>query len=59
MGHLIIFSYCLVQGLNIDDFAQEKMKITEKELIEERDAALETCQDWLADANLWNCICPN
>ena len=31
-------SYELVQGLEIDDFSQEMMRATEKELLEERDA---------------------
>lgn len=33
------------QGLEIDDFAREKLDITLAELVEERDAALETTQD--------------
>lgn len=34
-----------VCDLEIDDFAREKMEITYKELLEERNAAMETCQD--------------
>jgi len=34
-------SYEIVQGLPISDFAREKMDLTAKELIEERDAALQ------------------
>lgn len=45
-------SYSIVQGLSIDEFAREKMDATMKELLEERDAALETCQDWQVEANL-------
>lgn len=36
--------YTIVQGLAIDDFARSKMDATMKELIEERDAALQTCE---------------
>ena len=36
--------YTIVQGLSIDDFARSKMDATMKELIEERDAALQTCE---------------
>ena len=46
-------SYSIVQGLEIDDFAREKMDLTMKELQDERDAAVEFCQDWQAAANLW------
>ena len=38
-------TYNIVQGLAIDEFAREKMDLTMKELCEERDAALEVCQD--------------
>jgi malate dehydrogenase len=38
-------SLSIVQGLEIDTFAREKMDLTAKELLEERDAALEVCQD--------------
>lgn len=34
----------IVQGLQLDDFAKEKLAITQKELIEERNDALEVCQ---------------
>ena len=37
--------WSIVQGLNIDTFTQEKLDITAKELMEERDAALEECKD--------------
>jgi malate dehydrogenase len=36
--------WSIVQGLNIDAFSQEKMKATEKELQEERDAIKELLQ---------------
>lgn len=42
----------IVQGLNVDDFSREKMNVTQKELQEERNSALESCEDWLATANL-------
>ena len=45
----------VVQGLSIDDFAQEKMDITLRELIAECEDALETCQDakdWREQAKL-------
>uniref|UniRef100_A0A915Q1N6 Malate dehydrogenase n=1 Tax=Setaria digitata TaxID=48799 RepID=A0A915Q1N6_9BILA len=35
--------YKIVQGLSLDDFAKEKIAITQKELEEERDEALEAC----------------
>lgn len=35
----------LIQGLPIDDFAQEKLDATAKELCEERDDAIAACQD--------------
>lgn len=35
----------IVQGLQLDDFAKEKMAITQKELKEERDSAMESCED--------------
>eukprot|EP00918_Siedleckia_nematoides_P080456 GHVU01176524.1.p1 GENE.GHVU01176524.1~~GHVU01176524.1.p1 ORF type:complete len:369 (+),score=45.61 GHVU01176524.1:107-1108(+) len=38
-------TYEIVHGLAIDDFSREKMDQTLKELIEERDSALEACQD--------------
>ena len=34
-----------MQNLKLDDFAQEKLNITMKELIEEKDAALETTSE--------------
>ena len=34
-------SYEIVQNLSISDFAREKMELTAKELIEERDAAVQ------------------
>ncbi|KAI0223207.1 Malate dehydrogenase, cytoplasmic [Lamellibrachia satsuma] len=36
--------YTIVQGLAIDDFARSKMDATMDELIEESDAALQTCE---------------
>lgn len=50
-------SYSIVQGLPVDDFAREKMDFTMKELIQERDDALQTVNEWHVDANLWNCFC--
>lgn len=38
-------TYSIIEGLSVDDFAQEKMEITMKELLEEKNAALETCSD--------------
>lgn len=38
-------TYTIVEGLNVDDFAQEKMEFTMKELIDEKNAALETVSD--------------
>ncbi|XP_046567366.1 LOW QUALITY PROTEIN: malate dehydrogenase, cytoplasmic-like [Haliotis rubra] len=38
-------TYKIVQGINIDNFAREKMDATKKELIEERDLAISVCQD--------------
>ncbi|XP_067942569.1 malate dehydrogenase, cytoplasmic-like [Watersipora subatra] len=35
----------IVEGLNINDFAREKIELTAKELAEERDMALEACTD--------------
>lgn len=35
----------IVQGLDVDDFSREKMNITQKELQEERNSALESCED--------------
>jgi len=37
--------WSIVQGLEIDDFAREKMDATAKELEQERDEALAVCQD--------------
>lgn len=34
----------IVEGLDIDDFSREKMDATAKELVEERDSALEVCK---------------
>lgn len=39
---IIIF---LLQGLEVDDFMRGKLDITMKELIEERDEALQVCED--------------
>lgn len=46
-------SYEIVQGLPISDFAREKMDLTAKELIEERDAALQflSTAKWLDDTH--------
>jgi malate dehydrogenase len=38
-------TYKIVQGLEISQFAREKMDATKNELIEERDAALQACQE--------------
>lgn len=35
----------IVQGLQIDDFAQQKLNATQKELEEERNDALAACED--------------
>ena len=45
-------TYAIVQGLPISDFARQKMDATMKELVEERNDALETVQEWLVAANL-------
>jgi len=37
-------SWKIVQGLQISDFGREKMEVTKKELVEERDQALEVCE---------------
>ncbi|KAI1714982.1 lactate/malate dehydrogenase, NAD binding domain-containing protein [Ditylenchus destructor] len=34
----------IVQGLELDDFAKQKIAVTNKELVEERDDALQACQ---------------
>ena len=36
--------YSIVQGLEIDDYSREKMRITERELIAERDMVAELLQ---------------
>nr|AUW34345.1 cytosolic malate dehydrogenase [Haliotis rufescens] len=38
-------TYKIVQGINIDNFAREKMDATKNELIEERDLAISVCED--------------
>lgn len=38
-------AWSIVPGLELSEFAREKMEITKTELIEERDQALEVCQD--------------
>lgn len=38
-------TYSIVQGLSINDFAREKMDVTMKELIQERDDAVKACQE--------------
>ncbi|GIX70535.1 malate dehydrogenase, cytoplasmic [Caerostris extrusa] len=35
----------IVQGLQINDFSQAKMKVTGDELLQEREEALSVCQD--------------
>ena len=40
-------SYTVIQGLNINGFAKEKLEATQNELIEERDQALEACANWV------------
>lgn len=35
----------IVQGLQISDFSQTKMKVTSDELLQEREEALSVCQD--------------
>jgi len=37
--------WSIVGNLDLDDFAKEKMAVTLKELQEERDSALESCED--------------
>lgn len=44
--------YSIVQGLEIDDSARDKMNVTMKELKEEREMALAACQEWLRGAKL-------
>lgn len=39
-------TYEIIKDLAIDDFSREKMDITQKELIEERDMAVAACMDW-------------
>ena len=36
--------WSIVQGLSIDDFAMEKILVTGKELLEEREEAMEICK---------------
>ena len=36
-------TYKIIQGLEINDFARDKMDITQKELIEEREIAMGIC----------------
>ncbi|XP_065212694.1 malate dehydrogenase, cytoplasmic isoform X2 [Planococcus citri] len=38
-------SWKIVDNFQIDDFAREKLSITEKELLEEKEEALQVCQD--------------
>jgi len=38
-------SYSIVQGLELDSFTRGKLDATMRELIEERDDALEACQE--------------
>lgn len=38
-------TYKIVQGLEINSFAREKLDATQQELIEERDDALKACQE--------------
>jgi len=38
-------TYTIVQGLDINDFAREKMDVTMKELQQERDDAIKACQE--------------
>merc|ERR1712226_96794 len=38
-------SYSIVQGLQVDDFAREKMDATMKELLEEKNDAMAACED--------------
>lgn len=41
-------TYEIIQGLSIDDFSREKMDLTMKELMEERDMAVSACDSWPA-----------
>ena len=38
-------TYTIVGGLTVDNFARSKLDATMAELIEERDSALEACQE--------------
>ncbi|XP_067680512.1 malate dehydrogenase, cytoplasmic-like [Haliotis asinina] len=38
-------TYKIVRGIQISDFAREKMDVTKNELIEERDMAISVCED--------------
>ena len=38
-------TWSIPQGLEISDFSREKMDLTMKELLEEKNAALEICQE--------------
>ena len=44
--------WTIVPGLSISDTARARLDATAKELIEERDAAYQECQDWRVAANL-------
>ena len=38
-------TYSIVQGLDINEFARDKMDVTMKELQQERDDAVKACQE--------------
>ena len=54
--------YTIVQRLSIDAFAHSNMAATMKELIAERDLAVEICEAWISMCQLWcrngNLRCP-
>lgn len=39
-------TYDIIKDLTIDDFSREKMDITMKELVDEKNMAMSACQDW-------------
>lgn len=39
-------TYEIIKDLPIDDFSREKMDITMKELVDEKNMAMSACQDW-------------
>lgn len=39
-------TYEIIKDLPIDDFSREKMDITQKELVEEKNMAMSACENW-------------